>query len=97
MWICKSTCRGSLDADELWLYSLIFNLGIKRMNALTLMIPIALILGGGFVAAFLWATKKGQYDDLETPALKILDEETDLKTLIEINHKKGHISGKQSN
>ncbi len=42
------------------------------MNILILMIPLALILGGGFVAAFIWATKKGQFDDLDTPAHRIL-------------------------
>lgn len=42
------------------------------MNILVLMIPMALLLGIGFVAAFLWATSKGQFDDLETPAHRIL-------------------------
>ncbi len=42
------------------------------MNILVLMIPMALLLGIGFIAAFLWATSKGQFDDLETPAHRIL-------------------------
>lgn len=42
------------------------------MNILVLMIPMALLLGIGFVSAFLWATSKGQFDDLETPAHRIL-------------------------
>lgn len=42
------------------------------MNILVLMIPMALLLGIGFVTAFLWATSKGQFDDLETPAHRIL-------------------------
>ncbi|MNL23122.1 Cytochrome oxidase maturation protein cbb3-type [compost metagenome] len=45
------------------------------MNILSLMIPMALLLGGGFVGAFLWATSKGQFDDLETPAHRILHDE----------------------
>lgn len=45
------------------------------MNILTLMIPMALLLGFGFVAAFLWAANHGQFDDMETPAHRILDQE----------------------
>ncbi|HWU44094.1 MAG TPA: cbb3-type cytochrome oxidase assembly protein CcoS [Bdellovibrio sp.] len=45
------------------------------MNIIMLMIPMALLLGVGFVSAFLWATMKGQFDDLETPAHRILEEE----------------------
>jgi cbb3-type cytochrome oxidase maturation protein len=36
------------------------------------MVPAALIIAVVFVVAFIWATKKGQYDDLDTPAHKIL-------------------------
>jgi cbb3-type cytochrome oxidase maturation protein len=45
------------------------------MNILILMVPMALFLGAGFVAAFLWASSKGQFDDLETPAHRMLDED----------------------
>jgi cbb3-type cytochrome oxidase maturation protein len=44
------------------------------MNIMVLMIPIALLLGVGFVAAFLWATSRGQFDDLETPAHRMLED-----------------------
>ena len=49
------------------------------MNIILLMIPMALILGLGFVAAFFWATSKGQFDDLETPAYRILNEDHERK------------------
>lgn len=44
------------------------------MNILILMIPMALLLGVGFVAAFVWASQCGQFDDLETPAHRILED-----------------------
>lgn len=47
------------------------------MNILILMIPMSLILGLGFVIAFVWATSKGQFDDLDTPAHRILKDETE--------------------
>ncbi|PWU19532.1 MAG: cbb3-type cytochrome oxidase assembly protein CcoS [Bdellovibrio sp.] len=44
------------------------------MNILFLTIPVTLALVGGFLAAFFWATKSGQWDDLDTPSTKILRE-----------------------
>lgn len=42
------------------------------MNILYLLIPLGLILVVIMVAAFFWAAKGGQFDDLQTPALQIL-------------------------
>lgn len=49
------------------------------MNILAIMIPMALLLGIGFVAAFFWATSKGQFDDVETPAHRILNDDNERK------------------
>ena len=35
-------------------------------------LPLALMLVGGAVLAFVWSAKSGQYDDLETPAVRVL-------------------------
>lgn len=45
------------------------------MSVLLLMIPMALVLGLGFVFAFMWAAKSEQFDDVETPAHRILFED----------------------
>ncbi len=42
------------------------------MTVLLMLIPIALCLGGIGLAAFLWALKSGQYDDMEGAAHRIL-------------------------
>lgn len=42
------------------------------MNILLLLIPAALILGVFGLAAFLWAMKSGQFDDLDGAANRIL-------------------------
>ncbi|HEY1315009.1 MAG TPA: cbb3-type cytochrome oxidase assembly protein CcoS [Steroidobacteraceae bacterium] len=42
------------------------------MNILYLLIPLGLVLVAIMVAAFFWATKSGQFDDLQTPAVQIL-------------------------
>ncbi len=45
------------------------------MNVLVIMIPMALLLGFGFVVAFIVATKLGQFDDTVTPAHRILEDD----------------------
>jgi cbb3-type cytochrome oxidase maturation protein len=42
------------------------------MNILFLLIPLGLVLVVIMVAAFFWAAKGGQFDDLQTPAVQIL-------------------------
>jgi cbb3-type cytochrome oxidase maturation protein len=42
------------------------------MTVLLFLIPIALAMGGLGLAAFLWALKSGQYDDMEGAAHRIL-------------------------
>lgn len=37
-----------------------------------MLIPLGLLLLGAAVAAFFWAVRSGQFDDLETPAWRIL-------------------------
>ena len=45
------------------------------MNILLALIPISLILLGLAVSAFIWAVRRGQFDDLDTPALDILHDD----------------------
>ncbi len=42
------------------------------MSIIFLILPITLLLSLGAVAAFTWATRGGQFDDLRTPALRAL-------------------------
>ena len=37
--------------------------------------PLALLLAAAAVAAFIWATRTGQLDDLDTPALRVLHDD----------------------
>ena len=45
------------------------------MSGIVYLIPIALLLGGVGLAAFLWALKSGQFDDLDGSAQRILFDE----------------------
>jgi cbb3-type cytochrome oxidase maturation protein len=47
------------------------------MTILLYLIPVALFLGGLGLAAFLWALRSGQYDDLDGAANRILFDDDD--------------------
>ncbi len=42
------------------------------MQIILLLVIISLIVTGGFLLAFFWAVKDGQYDDDFTPSMRIL-------------------------
>ena len=44
------------------------------MNAVIFLLPIALLLGGLFALLFLRAAKQGQFDDLDDPPQRMLQE-----------------------
>jgi cbb3-type cytochrome oxidase maturation protein len=45
------------------------------MSGLDYLIPIALVMGLGALAAFLWALGSGQYEDLQGAGERILDDD----------------------
>lgn len=45
------------------------------MASLLLLIPLGLVLLGVAIWAFFWAVDHGQFDDLDTPAARILEDE----------------------
>ena len=48
------------------------------MSILYLILPLALIVVFTAVIAFVWAARRGQFDDLDTPAMRALhDDELD--------------------
>jgi cbb3-type cytochrome oxidase maturation protein len=42
------------------------------MNAIFVLLPLALLIAGTAVALFIWAVRSGQFDDLDTPPVRIL-------------------------
>lgn len=47
------------------------------MTGLVVLIPVALGLGGLGLAAFFWALRRGQFDDLDGAAARILIDDDD--------------------
>jgi cbb3-type cytochrome oxidase maturation protein len=42
------------------------------MEIIFVLLPLALLIAAIAVALFIWAARTGQFDDLETPAVRIL-------------------------
>ena len=45
------------------------------MIILLMLVPLSLMLLALAIGAFAWAVRKGQFDDMETPALDILHDD----------------------
>lgn len=57
------------------------------MSILYIVLPLALILVLAAVLAFVWAARRGQFDDLETPALRMIpDDEGDNRKASQVPH-----------
>nr|WP_320118207.1 cbb3-type cytochrome oxidase assembly protein CcoS [uncultured Marinifilum sp.] len=50
------------------------------MSVLFVLIAISMFVAGGFLIGFLWAVKKGQYDDSYSPSVRILFDDKEEKT-----------------
>jgi cbb3-type cytochrome oxidase maturation protein len=50
------------------------------MNIMFLLILLSLIVAIGFLIAFIWATKSGQFDDDYTPSVRMLFDDEKKKT-----------------
>jgi cbb3-type cytochrome oxidase maturation protein len=42
------------------------------MIVIYLLIPLSILIAVGFLAAFIWAVRSGQYEDTHTPSLRML-------------------------
>jgi len=49
------------------------------MTTIIFMVSVAIILSLTFVGCYLWSLSSGQYDDLVTPAMRMLAEDVDLR------------------
>ncbi len=60
------------------------------MEALFVLLIFSLILGVGFLVAFFWAHNSGQFEDSQTPALRMLFDDVDRKRGIHDTHSSQH-------
>ena len=53
------------------------------MSVMFILLPLALLLAGLALLVFIWAARTGQFDDLETPALRILHEDVAVRSSVD--------------
>jgi cbb3-type cytochrome oxidase maturation protein len=56
------------------------------MAVIVVLIGAALLVAGGFLGAFLWAVRSGQYDDLVTPSVRMLHDDAPASRQDDNNH-----------
>jgi cbb3-type cytochrome oxidase maturation protein len=51
------------------------------MSAIIVLLGLSILIGGGFLIAFIFAVRSGQYEDKYTPSVRMLfdDEDTESK------------------
>lgn len=47
------------------------------MTVLLFLVPISLLLFGLAIAVFVWAVRSGQFEDLDTPPLDVLGDDSE--------------------
>lgn len=49
------------------------------MSVIYLLIPLSLVFAGGFLWAFIWAVRSGQFDDTCTPSMRVVLDDAPVK------------------
>ncbi len=47
-----------------------------KMSVIIVLVIIGAVVAGGFLVAFVWSVKSGQYDDLYSPSVRMLFDDT---------------------
>lgn len=49
------------------------------MSVVYILVFVAIFMAGGFLVAFIWSVKNGQYEDTYTPSVRILFDDLPVK------------------
>ena len=60
------------------------------MNAIYIMLPVTLLLALAFLIAYIWSVRSGQFEDTETPAMRILPDDKPLSPKQSMSETKQH-------
>lgn len=45
------------------------------MSVIYILLPVAVVLAIAALSGFIWAVRRGQFDDMDTPAVRILHDD----------------------
>jgi len=57
---------------EIRYFNLYFAFKWKNMSVILVLVAFSVVLAGGFLAAFFWSVRNGQYDDTYSSSVRIL-------------------------
>ncbi len=60
----------------------------NKMNIFYLLIGVSLLVALIFLGAFIWSVRSGQYDDSETPSMRMLFDDDDVESESETDEEK---------
>ena|SRR5689334_13959223 len=52
------------------------------MSVILVLIPLSIVCAAGFLGAFIWAVRSGQYEDTCTPSMRLLFDDSVKKTAV---------------
>jgi len=55
------------------------------MEVIYILLSVSILIAIGFLVAFVWSVKKGQYEDVVSPSIRILFEDENNKNKVEAN------------
>jgi cbb3-type cytochrome oxidase maturation protein len=58
------------------------------MSVVYILVFVAIFMAGGFLVAFIWSVKNGQYEDTYTPSVRILFDDMPVKENIDQKERK---------
>jgi cbb3-type cytochrome oxidase maturation protein len=73
-----------------WLLKILLNRKRQTLSVFIILIFFSIMVAGGFLAAFIWSVRSGQYDDDYTPSVRMLFDDkpsSDNKSSINQNSK----------
>lgn len=56
------------------------------MDVIYILLSISILIALGFLVAFIWSVKKGQYDDTTGPSIRILYDDKSMSNFINTSH-----------
>ena len=63
------------------------------MSTVYILIPLAILILGGFLGVFIVAVRRGQFDDLDTPPMRMICDGEDDDIRAGVSHGPGGVNG----
>jgi cbb3-type cytochrome oxidase maturation protein len=66
------------------------------MEVIYILLSVSILIAIGFLVAFVWSVKNGQYEDVVSPSIRILFEDENNKNKVEANQTTSNFNTKNN-